>query len=336
MMNAQPGQTVREMIELYEQRHGRELRMHYALRYLSDTEYVVGPADPPATSSGPCAAQMSFFDAVRKVGDAPMITLAPRDLEVCQDAMLDSGICRQEVNARISRIRTWVKRCARYDRRLTEVAAWLESVDPIRRGARPEARDAAEILSVPDAVVRRTLEAASPVLRRAITVQLLTAMRPGELVAMRVGDLSIDPDDRDWWIYRPPLVRGAMKNAWREQREQRQRVIDIPAEAQLLLREQISHVTDQGRLGDQGPEMRLWTWKSSQGYWQAVQRAARRAGCPRWAPNQLRHAAATRIARTSGKSAASQVLGHADPKTVERYLDPDRSQGRRALRELLG
>lgn len=330
MMNApqQPGQTVREMIELYEQRHGRELRMHYALRYLADTEYVVGPADPPATSSGPCAAQMSLFDAVRKVGDAPMITLAPRDLEVCQDVMLDSGICRQEVNARISRIRTWVKRCVRYDRRLTEVAAWLESVEPIRRGARPEARDAAEILSVPDAVVRRTLEAASPVLRRAITVQLLTAMRPGELVAMRVGDLSIDPEDRDWWLYKP----RSHKNAWRDQ----DRTIDIPAEAQLLLREQISLVTDQGRMVGATDQTVLWPWKRSQSYCQAVQRAAHRAGCPRWSPNQLRHATATRIARQSGKEAASQVLGHADPKTVERYLDPDRSRGRAALRELLG
>lgn len=313
--------TVRQMVQIYEQRHGRELRMHYALRYLCEAEYEVGLSDPRPTLHG-------LFGPIRRVGDAPIVDLTPRDLEVVQDVMLEAGICRQEVNARISRIRTWVRRCAKYDRRLNDVATWLETVDPIRKGARTEARDAAPILSVPDEVVQRTMAAASPVLRRAISVQLLTAMRPGELVAMRVGDLSIDPEDRDWWLYKP----RSHKNAWRDQ----DRTIDIPAEAQLLLREQISLVTDQGRMVDATEQTVLWPWKRSQSYCQAVQRAAHRAGCPRWSPNQLRHAAATRIARHSGKEAASQVLGHADPKTVERYLDPDRSRGRAALRELLG
>ena len=46
-------------------------------------------------------------------------------------------------------------------------------------------------------------------------------------------------------------------------------------------------------------------------YARAVERAAKKAGVPRWAPNQLRHATATAIAEQFDDHTAASVLGHA-------------------------
>ena len=45
----------------------------------------------------------------------------------------------------------------------------------------------------------------------------------------------------------------------------------------------------------------------------------RRANC--WAPNQLRHSAATRIREQYGVEAAQTVLGHSDPRMTTVYAE---------------
>ena len=42
-----------------------------------------------------------------------------------------------------------------------------------------------------------------------------------------------------------------------------------------------------------------------------------------WAPNQLRHSAATRIRELYGIEAASTVLGHSDVRVTEIYAERD-------------
>jgi site-specific recombinase XerD len=53
-----------------------------------------------------------------------------------------------------------------------------------------------------------------------------------------------------------------------------------------------------------------------------------------WHPNQLRHAAATKIRRSYDLDTARAVLGHADPKTTEIYAERDREQAARVMREI--
>ncbi len=47
----------------------------------------------------------------------------------------------------------------------------------------------------------------------------------------------------------------------------------------------------------------------------------------RWAPNQLRHAFATKIRRQAGLDAAQVMLGHADAHTTEIYAELDQAKG---------
>ncbi|MBZ0153595.1 MAG: site-specific integrase [Planctomycetes bacterium] len=55
---------------------------------------------------------------------------------------------------------------------------------------------------------------------------------------------------------------------------------------------------------------------------------------PAWSPNQLRHAAATRIVNNSRLEDARVVLGHTDMRTTLRYVKPDLKRAIDAMRKL--
>lgn len=55
-------------------------------------------------------------------------------------------------------------------------------------------------------------------------------------------------------------------------------------------------------------------------YRRAIQRAAERAGVPRWFPYQLRHLAATKIREALGIESAQALLGHAHYQMTEHYV----------------
>ena len=54
----------------------------------------------------------------------------------------------------------------------------------------------------------------------------------------------------------------------------------------------------------------------------------------RWAPHQLRHAAATKIAREFGLEHARVVLGHRVLNTTDRYAELDRAAARDVARRI--
>ena len=57
----------------------------------------------------------------------------------------------------------------------------------------------------------------------------------------------------------------------------------------------------------------------NQWYGTAIADACKKAGIPRWSPNQLRHAAGTEIRDRFGLEYAQAALGHANAKTTEIY-----------------
>jgi hypothetical protein len=54
----------------------------------------------------------------------------------------------------------------------------------------------------------------------------------------------------------------------------------------------------------------------------------------RWSPNQLRHAAATRIRQRFGIEVVKAVLGHSDLATSEIYAERDDARARDVMREI--
>jgi len=66
-------------------------------------------------------------------------------------------------------------------------------------------------------------------------------------------------------------------------------------------------------------------------YDHAISRACERAGVPSWAPNQLRHNAATRIRAAYGIEAARIILGHSSAATSEIYAEADEEKAREIM-----
>ncbi|MFW6337021.1 MAG: tyrosine-type recombinase/integrase, partial [Phycisphaeraceae bacterium] len=217
--------------------------------------------------------------------------------------------------------------------RLTE----LTMVEAVQDGRTP-ARTPEPIESIPEAAVRRLVDHARAQAaditvgtrqgrhrRRswlqfalAVEIQWETAMRPSELVELRVVDLSVErtPDGEVWWVYEPERHktrhRGKRRRVW------------LNAQAQLLLGEAIElQRTDEGQhlLGFARPDEdeRIFPWytprQPGQGYYQKFRRACCETGLPAYTPNQIRHAGATRLARHNVEGARSQ-LGHQDLRTT--------------------
>jgi len=242
--------------------------------------------------------------------------LRPGDLRACQQHMIDAGRCRSECNKRKNKILRWVRWLVEYEHADANIIARLEVVKAIKV-SHPTVRNRKRVEDVPAEVVAATLRCCDPELRRAIQVQKLAGMRPGELIAMRVCYLHAGPSGRNLWAYRPLWHKTADKVRFR-------REIPLGPKAIELLREQASTMGEEmglfgptvPKLGDQQDQRAIWRWKTVNGYYQAVKRASKRAKVAEWYPNQLRHATLTEASNAAGLETAASIGGHTDTKTT--------------------
>lgn len=66
----------------------------------------------------------------------------------------------------------------------------------------------------------------------------------------------------------------------------------------------------------------------------AIHRACDKAGVERWAPNQLRHAAATEVRAKFGLEAAQTILGHSTARMSEHYAEKNLAAGAEVARAI--
>lgn len=201
----------------------------------------------------------------------------------------------------------------------------LTSVSPLRKG-RTTAAEKRDVLPVGIDVVNKTCEVLPGTLEALVRVQLLTGMRPGEAVSMRVGDID---RDGDVWIYRPVRHKSAYRGKVRE--------IAIPAAAQLIIQKYIDasesdgidHIFSPERAENERERRRTRPGSLRGGYdpcsyARAIARAALQAGVGHWHPHQLRHTYATAAKSEAGWEAARVLLGHSSASTTEIYVEEDR------------
>jgi integrase len=135
-----------------------------------------------------------------------------------------AGVARNTINKRIRRIIKVWKWGAENELVPAMCFEQLQCVEGLRKG-RTKARETVKIKPVAEKVIKDTLPHLLPVVAAMVRVQLETAMRPGEVVIMRLQDLDTSGE---LWTYRP----ATHKNDWREQ----DRVIVIGPKAQAMLR----------------------------------------------------------------------------------------------------
>jgi integrase len=244
----------------------------------------------------------------------------PKAFKLLRQSWIDRGLCRRMVNEHGLHLRAMLKWAVAEELCPVATLQGVRAVGSVRRGA-PGVRDREPVAPVPADVLEATRAKLSPRHRDMVDLQLLTGMRPGELCAMRLGDLD---RSGEVWAYRP----AAHKNAWRG----KTRAVSLGPRAQEILRPYIERAATGARLN---PAVRSFPLFPAVGkakpitlaaYYNAVARAARRAGREPWGLNRLRHNAATNIRREFGLEAAQVVLGHANARITEIYAEVSRER----------
>jgi integrase len=194
----------------------------------------------------------------------------------------------------------------------TIAATSLAIVKPLQRG-RSLATERPPVAAVTLADINATLPHLSPVVAALVKVQLYSAMRPGEVCAMRVMDLE---RSGHVWLYRPA--------SHKTEHHGKSRTIALGPKCRAVIepflvgREPAEHLFQPGRQPLVPPHERRFREGS---YCQAIRRACEAAGVVTWKPNQLRHRAATELRAEHGIEAASIALGHSGLATTLIYAE---------------
>jgi len=262
----------------------------------------------------------------------------PKCLKVVRQEMIKSGICRTLINRRVSTIKRVFKWGVSNELVPSNVFHSLQSVEGLKRG-RCEVRESDPVLPVPEKDVEAIYPFVSPQVKAMIQLQLLTAMRPGEVVIMRTCDLDMSSPV---WIYTPQYHKT--------QHHGHPRQIFLGPKAQEVLKQ--FHSLDRNEYLFSPADARAWLYarkhelrktpmtpsqrarkqKKNPGraprerydvdsYRRAISYGIKKAGVQHWHPNQLRHTAATNLRKQYGLQAAAAILSHNLLETTQIYAE---------------
>jgi len=310
----------------------------------------------PTREADNIAAATAYLD---DFADMPAEGLSPSMLREAMARMSRDGLSVNTINARARRVRQVWKWLAGEQVVPAETWAALTAVPPAKPGRAMEhdgelytPATNTPVGPVDASVVWATCEHLTPTVAAIVAFQYWTACRPAEACRLRMSEVDTS-DTRGVWLYRPKAHKTSHRG--------RDRTVIVGPNAQDAARPYIGHdlgaylFTPAGsererhekarELFDPGdqPDYRGWPcyqekkakrepkrfnpFYSTQAYGYAIRRAAAKANVPHWSPNQLRHAAATRLRKEFGLDVAQAVLGHASADTTEIYagLDMDRA-----------
>jgi integrase len=238
-----------------------------------------------------------------------------------QRHLIEKNNARSMVNKRVGILRRWARWVIGNDLAKPDLHTYLWTAEPVRMG-QFAAREADPVGPVDEQIVRLTLEHCPATIKAMIQLQLLTGMRPGEVCAMRAGDVVTSKTP---WLYRPSHHKTAHHG--------RTRTIAIGPQAReiiqpFLSRDLLSHLFTPAEAvqqrrgkpsrGSAGHDFRpCYTTHS---YRRAIKYACEAAKVAEWSPNRLRHAALTRIAEQMSANEAKVIAGHSDVRTTATYL----------------
>ncbi len=288
-------------------------------------------------------------------GRTPTAEFGPLRIKTVRQHLIETGACRLHINQQIGKVKRMFKWGTENELVPPSVYHGLQAVVGLKRG-RTEARETEPVTPVPEEYVTATLRHVSRQVRAMIDLQLLTAMRPGEVRIMRGCD--IDMAGRIW-TYSPsshktehhgivrtislgpraqavvkPFLKsdtGAYLFSAHEARDERYAELRRKRKSKV----QPSQVDRRKRMPKKLPRNHY----TREGYREAIQRACDQADTktkqnkglpqeserliPRWSPGRLRHNAATRFRKEYGLEVAQIMLGHQSAEVTQIYAERD-------------
>ena len=253
-------------------------------------------------------------------GDAAIDQFGPLSLVALQNKFVQRGNCRRYVNQNIGRIKRMFKWGVAQEIVSNEVYQRLTTVSGLRKG-KTEASESKPVLPVDESTIEKTiLNLRNKVVADMIRIQRLTGCRPGELMIIKPCDVDRDSVDGAWLYY---------PESHKMEHKERHRVVVIGPKAQAILAKYLLRSENQfcflRRCGE-----RFERWH----YAQTIARACKKAGVETWAPNRLRHAAATEIRKLHGLEAAQVVAGHAQANVTQIYAERDLEKAIRIMQQV--
>ncbi len=145
------------------------------------------------------ALKYSFKPMAELYGMISVDNFGPTALKAVRQRMVDQGLCRSLVNRRVNRIRRIFKWGVENELVRSATLEALRAIAPLKRG-RCSARESDPVKPVPEILVNAIEPFVSRQVWAMIQLQLLTAMRPGEVIQMRRRDIDTSGTV---WKYRP-------------------------------------------------------------------------------------------------------------------------------------
>jgi integrase len=277
-------------------------------------------------------------------GHTPAAEFGPPQFKAIRQGQIDENLSRPYVNEIMRRIVGVFRWGASEGLIPASIPQTLAMIPGLRKG-RSGVREPKPVKPVDLEIVEQTLPHLSGVVEAMVRLQMLTGCRPGELCVLRPIDVDrsgkvweakltehktaihgqeriiyIGPKAQD--VLRPFLLRGAEDYCF------------SPAEAMQEMRDRRSAArktplscgnragTNVSRKPKRNPGDRYTT----QAYGVAIARVCKKHGIPKWRPNQLRHALATRVRREFDLDSARTLLGHSKIGTTQVYAEQDRTK----------
>lgn len=145
-------------------------------------------------------------------GSMNVVEFGPLSLKSVRQTLIDEQHSRVWINRQINRIRRIFKWGVENEIVPAEFLQALQAVAPLKKG-RSAAREMPPVKPVPEEHVTAVLPYVSPQVAAMIRLQLLTGIRPGEVVLMR--PIDIDRTD-SVWVYRPSRHKTDYRGQIRE------------------------------------------------------------------------------------------------------------------------
>jgi integrase len=266
-------------------------------------------------------------------GETPAIKFGPLALKAVRETMIAAGRCRNVINKDVSRVRGMFRWAVENEMLPVTVYQSLKTLPGLAKDRHPEVKETEPVTPAPEEHVWAVHAVVAPQIQAMIELQLLTGMRPGEVVILRTCDL--DRSD-DVWIYTP--------DSHKREHHELERPVALGPKAQAVLRPWLREDRPQAYLFS--PKAVMAARKISRkmirpgdryresSYRNVIWRACERLGIPPWFPNQLRHNTGTLIRREFGLEESRTVLGHESVDTTLIYAEKDKEKAKEIMRQI--
>ena len=253
-------------------------------------------------------------------GKQPVAAFGPTALKTLRQQWVEKNLGLDTINNYIGTIKQVFDWGACEEIIPADVANVLRVVKPLQKG-RTTAVEYADIEPVADAIVEKTLPYLEQQERDMVLVQRRISGRPQDIYNMRSCDIDMS---NEVWKYTPFTHKTKKKGKIRE--------LPVGPRAQQILAPYLARCQDK-------PDQFIFVLPDGRQYdgdifGYRIAAACKKAGVPKWTPNQLRHAGGTEVRNKFGLDYAQVILGHASAKTTEIYAKASFDKAAKVAREI--